>query len=67
MSVSSSDRETTSVNAPAQTPFLRRPPFVFAALLALSALSAFSLSLAPAVLMAASHIAANSAGGPVWP
>jgi len=64
MSVSSSDQETTSVNAPAQTPFLRRLPFVFAALLTLSALS---LSLAPAVLMAASQMVTNSAGGPVWP
>jgi hypothetical protein len=64
MSASSSDQETTSLNAPAQTPSRRLLLLIFTALLALSGLS---LSLAPAVLMAASTIASNSAGGPVWP
>jgi hypothetical protein len=66
MSVPSGDLETTSANTQARTPLLRLLPFAVTALLTVC-VSAFSLYLAPVVLMAASQALANSPGGPVWP
>jgi hypothetical protein len=66
MSVSSSDLETTSANAPVRTPLLKLPHFALVTFLAVS-VPALSLCLSIVALMAANQILVSGPGGPGWP